>query len=215
MTQSSTNGQAKSARPATKSAATRRRVIEAAARVLVNRGYNATRLSDIAAEAGMQAGSLYYHFDSKEALVEEVLRYGVQFTHAHVRVVVEQLPDSATAGERIRAAVDGFLEATLELGTMSPAHVRTFHQLPDEIKERLRPARRAFGRFWAELIDAGVASGEIRSDIDPLALRLFIIGTLERVAEWPPAARRGSRDLSGIMQALIFDGVGGTTHSAE
>ncbi|MEV4152920.1 TetR/AcrR family transcriptional regulator [Nocardia salmonicida] len=183
-------------------------MIEAAARILVDQGYAATRLSDIAAEAGMQAGSLYYHFDSKESLVEEVLRYGLQFTHTHVRVIVEQLPDEATPGEQLRAAVAGFLEATLELGNMSPAHVRTFHQLPIDIQDRLRPMRRAFGRFWEDLIDAAIASGEIRSDVDPLTLRLFIISSLEQVAEWPPKARRNLRDLSGVMQTLIFDGVG-------
>lgn len=207
MTQTNTNGSARTSR-LSKSAATRRRVIEAAARVLVEQGYAGTRLSDIATEAGLQAGSLYYYFESKENLVEEVLRYGVQFTHTHVRVAVEQLPETATPGERLSTAVSGFLEATLELGDMSPAHVRTYQQLPPEIQERLRPMRRAFGRFWEELIDAAIAAGDVRDDIDPLILRLFIINSLERVAEWPLKTRRSPRDLSDLMQTLIFDGVG-------
>lgn len=208
MAQPNTSGSARPTRPLAKSAATRRRVIEAAARMLVEQGYAATRLSDIAAAAGLQTGSLYYHFDSKESLVEEVLRYGVQFTHTHVRVIVEQLPESATAGDRLAAAVGGFLEATLELGNMSPAHVRTFHQLPPEIQDSLRPIRRAFARFWEELIDAAIASGEIRDDIDPLVLRSFIISSLEQVAEWPGQARHSVRNLSEVMRTLIFDGVG-------
>ncbi|MEU6561467.1 TetR/AcrR family transcriptional regulator [Nocardia nova] len=209
MTQSSTNGSGRAPRSLAKSAATRRRVLDAAAHVLVNNGYAGTRLSDIAAEAGLQAGSLYYHFDSKEQLVEEVLRYGVQFTHAHVRVVIDQLPDSATAGQRLSAAIGGFLEAIMELRYMSPAYLRSYRQLPEDMRERLRPTRRSFGKFWEELVDAAIASGEVRTDIDPYTLRLFIVHTLEQIPEWPDSAQRSAQEMSDMMRKLIFDGVAG------
>jgi AcrR family transcriptional regulator len=189
--------------------------MNAAARVLLDRGYAGTRLADIADEAGLQAGSLYYHFDSKEKLVEEVLRYGVQFAHAHVRATVEELPESATPGERLEAAVRGFLEATLELGDMSPAHIRTFHQLPPDIQERLRPVRRAFGRFWEELVDAAISAGDVRGDIDPYILRVFIINALERVSDIRPRSRRAASELSATMRTLIFDGIGNAATPSE
>ncbi|GEM31258.1 TetR family transcriptional regulator [Nocardia neocaledoniensis NBRC 108232] len=197
------------ARGLSKSAATRRRVIDAAARLLVTHGYSGTRLSDVADEAGLQAGSLYYHFSSKEALVEEVLRYGIQFTHGQVRVVVDQLPENATPGQRLAAAVDGFVAAILELGYMSPAYIRSYRQLPAEIQDRLRPIRQAFGRLWEELIDAAIDSGELRSDIDPYVLRLFIVHTLEQVPEWPEKTRRSITDISATMRTLLFAGVAG------
>lgn len=202
------NGSGRAPRSLAKSAATRRRVLDAAARVLMDQGYAATRLGDIADQAELQAGSLYYYFDSKEQLVEEVLRYGVQFTHAHVRAAVEQLPDSATPGERLDAAVIAHLESMLDLGDMAPAHVRSFNQIPSAMQERLRPMRRAFGRFWEELVDSAIAAGEVRDDIDPYVLRLFITNTLERVPEWPLRTRRSAEELSEVMRTLIFDGVG-------
>ena len=203
-----TGGSARAPRSLAKSAATRRRGFDAAARVLVHRGYPSTRLSDLADDAGLQAGSLYYYFDSKDQLVEEVLRYGVQFSHAHVRARVDELPESATAGERLEAAVEAFLEAMLELGDMTSAHLRTFPQVPPEMQERLRPVRRAYGRFWAELVDGAIAAGDVRDDIDPYVLRLFITNILERVPEWPPRTRRAARELSQELLSLIFDGVG-------
>jgi AcrR family transcriptional regulator len=57
-------------------ARTRRRILDAAAEVFSEQGYGA-RLSDIAERAGMKTGSLYYHFDSREDLVAEVLRLGI------------------------------------------------------------------------------------------------------------------------------------------
>src|SRR5258706_5394285 len=74
--------------PLKKSDRTRSSILDAAARLFARRGYTDTNLSEIAAEAGMKAGSLHYHFESKEDLVYEVLRYCV----AHS---IEHTPDAA------------------------------------------------------------------------------------------------------------------------
>ena len=209
---SARSGPGRLPRPLAKSAATRRRILDAAARVLMDSGYAAARLSDIAEHAGLQAGSLYYYFSSKDDLVEEVLRYGVQFTHAHVRSAVEELPDTATAGERLHAAVSAHLESMLELGDLAPAHVRTFNQVPLEMQERLRPVRRSFGNFWATLVDDATSAGELRDDIDPYVIRLFVVNILERVPEWPLRTRQSADALATTLRTLLFDGVGGATH---
>ena len=59
----------------TKSAATRQRILDAAAKAFRRKGFVATRLQEIGDIAGMRAGSIYYHFDSKEQILEEVLDY--------------------------------------------------------------------------------------------------------------------------------------------
>jgi AcrR family transcriptional regulator len=198
----------KAVRPLAKSAATRRRILDAAAKVLIENGYATTRLGDIAEYADLQAGSLYYYFESKEKLVEEVLRYGVHFTHAHVRTAVDQLPEDSTPGTRLRAAVDAQLEAMLELGDLHLAYVLTFEQIPTEMQDRLRPARRAFGKFWSELVGEAIEAGEIRGDIDPYLVQLFIVNSLERVPEWRLRTRHSAEKLSQVIQAMIFGGVG-------
>ncbi|ORB76440.1 hypothetical protein BST46_30110, partial [Mycobacterium timonense] len=65
--------------------ATRARILDSAALIFRNKGYAGTRLSDVAAAANTQAGSLYYHFPSREELVEEVLRVGQERTSGFVR----------------------------------------------------------------------------------------------------------------------------------
>jgi len=54
--------------------ARRRELLDTAAEVFAEQGYNATTVRKIADHAGMLAGSLYYHFDSKESMLEEILR---------------------------------------------------------------------------------------------------------------------------------------------
>jgi AcrR family transcriptional regulator len=53
---------------------TRERLLRAAAAVFAERGYDGTRVADIAAAAGVSNGALYAHFDSKAELLVQALR---------------------------------------------------------------------------------------------------------------------------------------------
>lgn len=52
---------------------TRQKLIEASYRLFTTHGYHATSMRDIAAEAGISAGSIYNHFADKEQIIKEVL----------------------------------------------------------------------------------------------------------------------------------------------
>ena len=65
-------------KPPSKSEVTRQAILHAAAGLFRERGYAAVSLRDIAEVVGMKTGSLYYHFSSKEGLVEEILTLGTQ-----------------------------------------------------------------------------------------------------------------------------------------
>ena len=55
---------------------TRERILEAAYRTLVRRGYHDTSMKDIAEEAGVAPGLAHYYFESKEHLLVETIRHG-------------------------------------------------------------------------------------------------------------------------------------------
>src|SRR5215216_7025695 len=88
----------------TKSTRTRRRILDAAAEVFSEQGYGA-RLSDIADRVGMKTGSLYYHFDSREDLVAEVLRLGIDGSWDQVAAAVDRLPSTVTPLDRLATAI--------------------------------------------------------------------------------------------------------------
>ncbi|HEY8120547.1 MAG TPA: TetR family transcriptional regulator, partial [Myxococcota bacterium] len=105
------NGRAQTLRTPRKSERTRQAVIDAAARLFARRGYAGTNLSDIAAEAGIKTGSLYYHFDSKEQLVYEVLRFGTAHSYENTRAAVAALGPGATATLALRTAIEAHLDS--------------------------------------------------------------------------------------------------------
>lgn len=55
---------------------TRENLLKLAARTFGTQGYSATTMRKIAEQAGIEAASIYYHFSSKEQLVDEVMEQG-------------------------------------------------------------------------------------------------------------------------------------------
>jgi AcrR family transcriptional regulator len=191
----------------TKSERTRERILDAAAACFGERGFAATRLSDIAERAGLQAPSLYYHFSSKEELIEVVLALGVTRTHEHVRARVEAVPAEDPLG-RLRAAIEAHVEMVLETGNYSAANLRLYGQMPDDIRRRLQRIQRRVGRYWDRLLAAARDAGAVRSDLDPSAARMLILGSLNWTAEWyEPGGRLTPAEVAAQAAALLLDGL--------
>src|SRR3954466_11794070 len=95
---------------------TRRQILDAAAKLLRRNGYASTSLRDIAAATGMKAGSLYYHFASKEEIAETVMAEGIDLVRAAVKQALVSRPAEADPLENIEIAVRAHLQALHESG---------------------------------------------------------------------------------------------------
>lgn len=190
----------------TKSERTRQRILDAAAIAFRERGFAATRLSDIAERAELQPPSLYYHFASKEELIEEVLALGVQQTWEHVKRRVAEVEPGDHLG-RLRAAIEAHVEMVLATGNYSAANLRLYGQMPPEIRQRLQRLQRRVGRYWAELLKDAADAGAIRSDLDLSATRMLILGALNWTAEWYRPGELSPRELAAQATALLLDGI--------
>lgn len=88
--------------------ASRARILDAARTLFAERGFFACRVSDIAGRAGMSAGNVYWHFDSKEAILREILAEGFGSIEAMTAEV-------ADAYGPARRKLDLLVERTIEL----------------------------------------------------------------------------------------------------
>ncbi|BCO36300.1 TetR family transcriptional regulator [Mycobacterium heckeshornense] len=199
----------KRARPRKKGVETRARILDGAALTFRNKGYAGTRLSDVAAAANTQAGSLYYHFPSREELVEEVLRVGQERTSGFVRRRVAALPDDASDLDRLREAISAHLDAVLEIGDYTAATIRIIGQVPDEIRTRRIHEQREYGDFWRSLVDNAQASSQFRADLNSSAVRMLLLGAINSVPEWfrPRADGMSSNELKAHCDSLFLDGL--------
>src|SRR5476649_83545 len=71
----------------------RARMCRTAAQLFRDRGYDATSVSDVARALGMTKAGLYHHFDSKEALLFEIMIYGLERVRDEVITPVREVRD--------------------------------------------------------------------------------------------------------------------------
>lgn len=200
--------------PSTKSAgnepevgATRDRLLLAAAQLFRQRGYAATTLRQIADLAGIKAGSVYYHFESKEEILIEVLDRGILAVADAVRARVDALPPTASWLDRIGAAIEGHLWGLLHHGDFTSANIRIFGQIPDAIKERHRVIRRQYADYWEQLMEAARANGELSTEASTRVIRLFVIGALNWTVEWYNPGQGSFDEFVAQIKAILFRGI--------
>ena len=83
----------------------RRRILDVAAALFLERGYVGTSLRDIARAVGMKPGSLYYHFASKEALLEAILERGMEVMVAAFTEIMSPQAGAKLIGRALLAAM--------------------------------------------------------------------------------------------------------------
>lgn len=196
-----------SATPNDADTATRERILLEAARLFRHHGYAATTLREVADASGIKAGSIYYHFESKEQILGEVLDKGIQVMADAVKQRVDALPPTATARARIAAAIEGHLWGLLHHGDFTSANIRIYGQIPNAAKTRHRLVRRAYADYWDQLLAGALANDELRSDTSTDVIRLFLIGALNWTVEWYNPQKGSFPDFVRQVTAIIFDGI--------
>jgi AcrR family transcriptional regulator len=201
------NARASTARSGTKSERTRQRILDAAAVAFQRRGYASVTLKDIAALAELQAGSLYYHFDTKEELVEAVLDAGVEGAIAATREAVDAIGRDAAPLSRLRVAMTAHLRFVLAESPYASANIRMLGQVPEAIRARHLRLQRTYGAFWRGLFRDAAAARAIRTDLDLSVARMLALGALNWSVEWYREGRRSPSDVAEEAATMILDGL--------
>lgn len=193
--------------PAETDPATRERILLEAARLFRHHGYAATTLREVADASGIKAGSIYYHFESKEQILGEVLDKGIQVVVGAVQQRVDALPAKATSRERIAAAIEGHLWGLLHHGDFTSANIRIYGQIPTPAKNRHRLVRRSYADYWDRLLEGALKRGDLRADSSTTVIRLFVIGALNWTVEWYNPQKGSFQDFVAQVTDIVFDGI--------
>ncbi len=208
-----TAGQIVIAQFGVKSAQTRLDILKAAARILRDSGYKATTIRRIAAEAKMEPGSVYYHFESKEKIIDEVLRTGLADLITGVSEAVSQSRQSGNYRAAIATAIATHLSCLFSASEFTSANIRSFGMLPKELRQRHRRIRQDYGKIWDDLLREAQEKGVLRPDIEIKPLRQAMLGALNWTVTWFDQNKRNNpgyeslEELSAMLTGLLLDGI--------
>jgi TetR/AcrR family transcriptional regulator, fatty acid metabolism regulator protein len=154
----------------------RRELLDAAATVFARKGFHASRVGDIAEEAGVAHGLLYHYFRSKEEVLETIFRetWGALVVETQ-RIEEADIPLRGQLGRFARVYLGSWLHTPDAIRVL----VREIGRSPG-VGDRVDEIRAVFLGL-SRMVEAAQERGEIRADCDPVLSAWVVYGSLEEI----------------------------------
>jgi len=186
--------------------ARRDELLRVAARVFAQKGFSNATVRDLGEEAGILSGSLYHHFESKDAILEDLLRELFEAMEAGYVVAVEPGHPPAETVRNLLITGYGYL------GRFSDE----IHVLYNDLAYISRVPRLSFvaeltGRLeqiWLDPIQRGIADGTFRSDLEPELTYRVLMGSLVGAVRWfKPDGPMTAEELGASVATVFLGGL--------
>lgn len=179
-------------------------IVRAAAKVFKVKGYHAATVQDIAKEVGLLKGSLYYHIQSKEQLLLEVLLSAVKVLQGGLSQV---LTSELSPEEKLKQAVLSHIRAYLDNEEL-PVFYSELYNLPEGVREKIENAIKEYEDIWLNILRDGSALGVFRDDLPPRIVLQSIFGMCNWTYKWyRPKGRLSPMEIGEIYVEIILQGV--------
>jgi len=178
-------------------------ILRAAARVFRRRGTSATGMREIAEEAELSPGNLYYYFESKD----ELLHFCQERTLKHLLAAVDAAKAGApSCAERLRTVLRAHVYALLDEMEGATAHLE-IESLPDAVRLPLIKKRDAYERAVRALVAEGIARGEF-APCDAALVTRAMLGAANWTARWyRPTGAKSADEIAGAMADYLVKGL--------
>ncbi len=165
-------------------------------------GFDAARMEDIAARAGISKAAVYLYFESKEALLRALIEREVKPVFAGIETIAASIPDPRAAIKGIAAMVAGRVSDP-RLASIPFLVISIANRFPElaayyrtEVVEKAKAALEA-------LVKRGVALGQFR-EVEPRAVVRALAGPMMFEVIWAHGLKGASQfgDLGWVDQQL-------------
>ena len=191
----------------TKGDATRQRIVELAAPLFNQRGFEGCSMQDVLDATGLEKGGVYRHFASKEELAAEVFRYSWAQVGKARREGLEDIEGSV---EKLRFMVRRFAAAPGPIAGGCPLMNTAIES--DDGNAVLRGLACASIKDWKKrlcgIVEDGIKAGEIRKGVEPRAVANSMIAGLEGalMISRLEGNRTAVRDAAATLESML-DGI--------
>lgn len=182
-----------------------RAILETAARLICERGYEGTSMQEIAAACRMTKAGLYHHIQSKEQLLFAIMNYGMDVFEERVLSKARAIPDPV---ERLRACMR--LNINMVTHGWSKEVTIILHEhatLTGEAREFIDQRKKGYVRFLETSFDEAIKQGRIRA-VHPTVAAFSFLGMVLWIYKWyQPDGRLTEAEIADGMVDLLFTGL--------
>ncbi|HEX4255418.1 MAG TPA: TetR/AcrR family transcriptional regulator [Streptosporangiaceae bacterium] len=187
----------------TKGDRTRQRLLDAAAAEVARHGRAGASLTAIAAAAGLKPGSIYFHFGSRDQLIDAMLQAGVRESLIRLDRALAEVARPDQDGDpraRLRAAIRAHLTALHDLRDYAAVVLAPALALDGPPGTEFRDLRRAYLRQWSGLVEQAQRAGVLAAGVPPPVVRDLLLGALNSTG----LAGRPVAETAAAAEALIM-----------
>jgi len=177
----------------------RGKLLQTAAHLFRNKGFERTTVRDLASAVGIQSGSIFHHFKSKDEILRAVMEETIRYNTA---LMCAALAEAGSVRERVLALIRCELQSIMGgTGEAMAVLVYEWRSLSEDGQKQVLALRDIYEDLWLEVLGQAKDAGYIRGDV--FITRRFLTGALSWTTTWFRA--EGSLSLDDLAeQALIL-----------
>lgn len=182
----------------------RTQLVRAATRLFAERGFRAVSMEDLAAEAGVSGPAVYRHFESKEALLADLL---IDVSR-QLLAGGSQRAGAASPSESLRLLIEFHTDFALRDRDLIRIQDHDFANLAPEDARTVSGLQRSYLDIWVDVLrrlDGSIAEGVARTKVQA------VFGLLNSTPH--SAARRDTETTRSILETMAADALRITAHA--
>ena len=185
-------------------------IIEAAVRVFARKGYYNSRVSDIAREAGIAAGTIYLYFKTKDDILVTLFRDKMAEFVGALRKAIADQPDAASKVRRLVSLHFSMLEDDPDLAEVVQVELRQGQKF---FRGASGQEIGAYFALIASVLEEGVAEGRVRPGLSVKVATKMLFGAMDQMATSWVLGKRGYRlvDTAPAVADIFLQGVAAPT----
>ena len=174
--------------------------------MFAEQGLRSTTVRDIADAAGILSGSLYHHFDSKESMVDELLRGFMDSLFSRYREIAES---GLSAIDTLRQLVIvSFESIDADHNAVAVYQDEAKRLAQQERFSYINDRNREFRDLWFSVLTRGVADGEFRADLDVELVYRFLRDTVWVAVRWyRPGGSMSVEQIADQYLSVVLEGI--------
>lgn len=176
----------------------RGRLLTEAARLFREKGYERTTVRDLAAAVGIQSGSLFHHFRTKEEILKAVMVETIRLNTALMQAALEAADSSR---DKLRGLVRAELESINgQTGEAMAVLVFEWRSLSADSQAEVLELRDIYEKLWLDVLESLKREGVLEAD--PFVVRRMLTGALSWTVTWYKP-ERGGLTLDGLTDQVM------------